>query len=45
MFNPQLTPEGHLKHLLTIEGLPPAILFQILDRATEFEAVARQEVK
>ena len=45
MFNPQLTPEGHLKHLLTIEGLPPAILFQILDRATEFEAVAHQEVK
>ncbi|MBU6994877.1 aspartate carbamoyltransferase catalytic subunit [Ferrovum myxofaciens] len=45
MFNPQLTPEGHLKHLLTIEGLPPAILFQILDRASEFEAVARQEVK
>ncbi len=42
MLNPQLTPEGHLKHLLTIEGLPQRILFQILDRAVEFEAVAHQ---
>lgn len=45
MHNPQLTPEGYLKHLLTIEGLPAPILFQILDRAVEFEAVAHQEIK
>ncbi|MDA8416039.1 MAG: aspartate carbamoyltransferase catalytic subunit [Betaproteobacteria bacterium] len=45
MHHPQLTPEGHLKHLLTIEGLPSHILFQILDHAVEFEAVAHQEIK
>ncbi len=43
--NPQLTADGRLKHLLTIEGLPPHILFQILDTAKTFEQVAQQEIK
>jgi aspartate carbamoyltransferase catalytic subunit len=41
----QLTPEGKLKHLLTIEGLPPEILLQILDTARSFVSVTEQEVK
>ena len=32
----QLTAEGKLKHLLTIEGLPPLLLEEILDRAEQF---------
>ncbi len=32
----QLTGEGHLKHFLTIEGLPPLLLQEILDRAEQF---------
>ncbi len=43
--NSQLTPSGKLKHLLTIEGLPPAILLQILDTARSFVSVTEQEVK
>jgi aspartate carbamoyltransferase catalytic subunit len=43
--NPQLNEEGKLKHLLTIEGLPPAILMQILDTARSFISVTEQEVK
>jgi aspartate carbamoyltransferase catalytic subunit len=43
--NPQLTPEGKLKHLLTIEGLPPQILIQILDTAASFISVTEREVK
>ncbi len=43
--NPQLSPEGRLQHLLTIEGLPPSILFHILDTAANFEHVAQQEIK
>ncbi|HYH43634.1 MAG TPA: aspartate carbamoyltransferase catalytic subunit, partial [Burkholderiales bacterium] len=31
--NPQLNKNGELHHLLTLEGLPPAILWQILDTA------------
>ncbi len=41
----QLTGEGKLRHLLTIEGLPPAILMQILDTARSFISVTEQEVK
>ena len=41
----QLSPEGKLKHLLTIEGLPAAILLQILDTARSFVSVTQQEVK
>ena len=34
--NPQLTRGGELKHLLSIEGLPRAILNYILDTATQY---------
>jgi aspartate carbamoyltransferase catalytic subunit len=43
--NPQLSPEGKLRHLLTIEGLPPEILVQILDTARSFVSVTEREVK
>jgi aspartate carbamoyltransferase catalytic subunit len=43
--NPQLNAEGKLKHLLTIEGLPSAVLVQILDTARSFISVTEQEVK
>ena len=45
MHNPQLTEDGKLKHLLSIEGLPNAILNQILDTAESFVGVAEREVK
>ncbi|MEZ0316479.1 MAG: aspartate carbamoyltransferase catalytic subunit, partial [Methylophilaceae bacterium] len=43
--NPQLTKDGKLKHLLSIEGLPKSILNQILDTAESFVGVAEREVK
>ena len=43
--NPQLNKNGELKHLLSIEGLTPAILQQILDTAEPFVSVAEREVK
>jgi aspartate carbamoyltransferase catalytic subunit len=43
--NPQLTPEGRLRHLLSIEGLPAQILVQILDTASSFVSVTDREVK
>lgn len=45
MYNPQLTDDGKLKHLLSIEGLPKAIVNQILDTAESFVGVAEREVK
>ena len=45
MYNPQLTADGQLKHLLSIEGLPKKILTQILDAAESFVGVAEREVK
>lgn len=45
MQNPQLTQDGELKHLLSIEGLPKRILNQILDTAESFVGVAEREVK
>jgi aspartate carbamoyltransferase catalytic subunit len=45
MHNPQLNEQGKLKHLLSIEGLPKAILNQILDTAESFVGVAEREVK
>lgn len=45
MKNPQLTNDGELKHLLSIEGLPKRILNQILDTAESFVGVAEREVK
>jgi aspartate carbamoyltransferase catalytic subunit len=43
--NPQLTKNGELQHLLTLDGLPKAILEQILDIAEPFTEVAEREVK
>lgn len=45
MHNPQLHPDGRLKHLLSIEGLPKRILNDILDTAETFVGVAEREVK
>jgi aspartate carbamoyltransferase catalytic subunit len=43
--NPQLNKNGELHHLLTIEGLPASILWQILDTAQSFVGVTQREVK
>ena len=43
--NPQLNEKGELQHLLSIEGLPRAILTQILDTAESFAGVTEREVK
>jgi aspartate carbamoyltransferase catalytic subunit len=43
--NPQLNPDGSLKHLLTLDGLPPRILSQILDTAESFMDVGQRDVK
>jgi aspartate carbamoyltransferase catalytic subunit len=45
MYNPQLTNDGKLKHLLSIEGLPKKILTHILDTAETFVSVAERDVK
>jgi aspartate carbamoyltransferase catalytic subunit len=43
--NPQLNRHGELIHLLSIEGLPRAVLTQILDTASTFLSVNDREVK
>jgi len=43
--NPQLNKDGELHHLLTLEGLPAEILWQILDTARSFVGVTQREVK
>jgi aspartate carbamoyltransferase catalytic subunit len=43
--NPQLNRNGQLHHLLTLEGLPADILWQILDTARSFVGVTEREVK
>lgn len=43
--NPQLNSNGELQHLLSIEGLPKAILLQILDTAASFASVNNRDVK
>lgn len=46
MNNPQLNKQGELQHLLSTEGLPSRILFEILDRASTFVSDAgRGEIK
>src|SRR5919206_641538 len=45
MHNPQLNKNGELQHLLTIEGLPRAIVTQILDTASSFVGISDREVK
>ncbi|MGH8751295.1 MAG: aspartate carbamoyltransferase catalytic subunit, partial [Burkholderiales bacterium] len=41
----QLTSNGDLQHLLTIEGLPATLLTKILDTAQSFIGVTEREVK
>ena len=43
--NPQLNSHGELIHLLSTEGLPKAIIHQILDTAETFLSVNEREVK
>jgi aspartate carbamoyltransferase catalytic subunit len=43
--NPQLNKHGELIHLLSTEGLPKAVLTQILDTASTFLSVSDREVK
>jgi aspartate carbamoyltransferase catalytic subunit len=43
--NPQLNRNGELHHLLSIEGLPASVLWQILDTARSFAGVTQREVK
>ena len=43
--NPQLNPDGSLRHLLTLDGLPRAVLTLILDTAESFMDVGEREVK
>src|ERR1700752_5162716 len=43
--NPQLTKNGELKHLLSIEGVPKAIVNHILETADQFVSVTDREVK
>ncbi len=45
MNHPQLNAKGELTHLLSIEGLPKAILTRILDTADSFVSVGEREVK
>ena len=40
----QLTGDGRLRHLLTLDGLPRALLCEILDRAERFLADPSQPV-
>jgi len=41
----QVDEEGRLRHFLTIEGIPPQLLTDILDTAESFAGVAEQAVK
>ena len=43
--NPQLTRGGELKHLLSIEGLPRAVVTHILDTAVQYVGGADGEVR
>lgn len=45
MNNPQLNAAGELIHLLSIEGLPKALIHRILDTAESFLSVTDREVK
>jgi aspartate carbamoyltransferase catalytic subunit len=43
--NPQLSAEGELTHLLTLEGLPADVIVRILDTAVPFASIAERDVK
>jgi aspartate carbamoyltransferase catalytic subunit len=44
MSSPQLSPEGQLRHLLSIEGLSKPLLTRLLDRAETFAGRERKKV-
>ena len=41
----QLSSDGRLRHFLTIEGLPPLLLEEILDRAEQFLSLPEKQQK
>jgi len=43
--NPQLTADGELTHLLTLEGLPAELITRILDTAVPFASISERDVK
>jgi len=43
--NPQLSAEGELRHLLTLEDLPAEVIVRILDTAVPFASIAERDVK
>ena len=43
--NPQLNKNGELHHLLSLEGLPASVIWQIIDTAQSFVGVTQREVK
>ena len=43
--NLQIDDQGNLQHLLTIEGIPRALLLKILDTADSFVGVTERDVK
>ena len=43
--NRQLSSDGELKHLLTLDGLPRATLIKILDTAESFMDIGKRDVK
>ena len=43
--NPQLSADGTLAHLLTLEGLPAEIIVRILDAAVPFASISERDVK
>ncbi|GGX16587.1 aspartate carbamoyltransferase [Pigmentiphaga litoralis] len=45
MRNPQLNRNGELTHLLSIEGLPRAVINHVLDTAASYAPLAENEVK
>ena len=45
MRDPQLAADGSLAHLLTLEGLPAAIMVRILDAAVPFASISERDVK
>ena len=44
-FNPQLSSDGKLKHLLSTEGLPKHLMEGLLETADQFVSVGDREVK
>ena len=44
-FNPQLSVDGKLKHLLSTEGLPKPLIETLLETADQFVSIGDREVK